>query len=70
MFALHRSRPNLQGVRYEIVLDVIFLLLTANFQSFRLSLSVGLTIPAVIAGVAIALWLTSTTLNSSVVSTS
>ena len=42
---------------------VILLLLTANFQSFRLSLSVVLTIPAVIAGVAIMLWLTGTTLN-------
>jgi multidrug efflux pump subunit AcrB len=42
---------------------VIFVLLTANFQSFRLSLAVVLTIPAVIAGVAIVLWLTRTTLN-------
>jgi len=42
---------------------VIFLLLAANFQSFRLSLAVVLTIPAVIAGVAVALWLTRTTLN-------
>ena len=42
---------------------VIFVLLTANFQSFRLSLAVVLTIPAVIAGVAIMLWLTRTTLN-------
>jgi multidrug efflux pump subunit AcrB len=42
---------------------VIFVLLTANFQSFRLSLAVVLTIPAVIAGVAIMLWFTRTTLN-------
>ena len=42
---------------------VIFLLLAANFQSFRLSLAVILTVPAVIAGVALALWLTRTTLN-------
>jgi len=46
-----------------IAVGVILLLLAANFQSLRLSLAVGLTIPAVIAGVAIALWLTRTTLN-------
>ena len=46
-----------------IAVGVILLLLAANFQSFRLSLTVGLTIPAVIAGVAIVLWLTGTTLN-------
>jgi multidrug efflux pump subunit AcrB len=37
--------------------------LAANFQSFRLSLAVGLTIPAVVAGVVLMLWLTGTTLN-------
>ncbi|MFI5377721.1 MAG: efflux RND transporter permease subunit [Tepidisphaerales bacterium] len=42
---------------------VIFLLLAANFQSMRLSLAVVLTVPAVIAGVAISLRLTATTLN-------
>ena len=42
---------------------VIFLLLTANFQSVRLSLAVVSTVPAVIGGVAVALWLTGTTLN-------
>ena len=41
----------------------ILLLLTANFQSFRLSLAVTLTIPAVVAGVVVMLWLTHTTLN-------
>jgi multidrug efflux pump subunit AcrB len=46
-----------------MAVGVILLLLAANFQSFRLSLTVGLTIPAVIAGVAIVLWLTRTTLN-------
>jgi len=46
-----------------MAIGVILLLLTANFQSFRLSLAVLLTIPAVIAGVAIVLWLTRTTLN-------
>jgi multidrug efflux pump subunit AcrB len=53
------------GLRLGLLMavGVILLLLAANFQSFRLSVSVGLTIPAVIAGVAIALWLTQTTLN-------
>jgi multidrug efflux pump subunit AcrB len=46
-----------------IAVLVIFLLLAANFQSFRLSLAVVLTVPAVIAGVVLALWLTRTTLN-------
>jgi len=41
----------------------IFLLLAGNFQSFRLSLAVTLTIPAVVAGVAVALRVTGTTLN-------
>ena len=41
------------GLRLGLVMSagVILLLLAANFQSFRLSLAVGLTIPAVIAGV-------------------
>ncbi|MGX9431623.1 MULTISPECIES: efflux RND transporter permease subunit [Bradyrhizobium] len=53
------------GLRLGLLMavGVILLLLTGNFQSFRLSLAVGLTIPAVIAGVAIMLWLTRTTLN-------
>jgi multidrug efflux pump subunit AcrB len=42
---------------------VIFLLLAANFQSLRLSLAIILTVPAVVAGVAVTLWLTRTTLN-------
>jgi multidrug efflux pump subunit AcrB len=42
---------------------VVFLLLAANFQSFRLPLAVILTLPAVVAGVAIALLITRTTLN-------
>jgi len=42
---------------------VIFLLLAANFQSLRLSLAIILTVPAVVAGVAVALWVTKTTLN-------
>ncbi len=42
---------------------VIFLLLIANFQSVRLSLVVVSTVPAVLLGVVLALWLTQTTLN-------
>jgi multidrug efflux pump subunit AcrB len=53
------------GLRIGLVtaIAVILLLLSANFQSFRLSLAVALTIPAVIAGAALVLWLTRTTLN-------
>jgi multidrug efflux pump subunit AcrB len=53
------------GLRWGLLIAVavILLLLTANFQSFRLSLAVALTIPAVVSGVAIILWLTRTTLN-------
>ncbi len=42
---------------------VIFLLLAANFQSIRLSLSIILTIPAVLCGVLLTLRFTGTTLN-------
>ncbi len=50
-----------QGLLLAVV--VIFLLLAANFQSVRLAVVVILTVPAVIAGVALTLWLTHTTLN-------
>ncbi|MEO6829831.1 MAG: efflux RND transporter permease subunit, partial [Acidobacteriaceae bacterium] len=50
-----------EGLGAAIV--VIFLLLSANFQSPRLALVVVSTTPAVIAGVTIALLLTGTTLN-------
>jgi len=46
-----------------LAVAVIFLLLAANFQSLRLSFVVVSTVPAVIAGVAVMLWLTRTTLN-------
>jgi multidrug efflux pump subunit AcrB len=46
-----------------VAVVVIFLLLAANFQSFMLSLAVALTVPGVIAGVSVALWMTRTTLN-------
>ncbi|MGH9837649.1 MAG: efflux RND transporter permease subunit [Blastocatellia bacterium] len=55
----------LSGLRLGLLLAiaVIFLLLTANFQSVRLALAIIAMVPAVIAGVALALWLTGTTLN-------
>jgi multidrug efflux pump subunit AcrB len=46
-----------------IAIVVIFLLLAANFQSLRLALVVIAAAPAVIAGVALMLWITGTTLN-------
>jgi multidrug efflux pump subunit AcrB len=58
-------REMMDGLRTGLLLAVvvIFLLLAANFQSVELSLTVVSTVPAVIAGVALALWLTGTTLN-------
>src|SRR5437667_5793380 len=55
----------LDGLRTGLLLAVvvIFLLLAANFQSVKLSLIVISTVPAVVAGVALMLWLTQTTLN-------
>jgi multidrug efflux pump subunit AcrB len=60
--ALHQM---LDGLRIGLVLTVvvIFLLLAATFQSFRLSLAVVSTAPATMAGVVLALWVTRTTLN-------
>ena len=55
----------LDGLRNGLIMAVvvIFLLLTANFQSLKLSFLVVSTTPAVIAGVVLMLWLTGTTLN-------
>ncbi len=55
----------LDGFRNGLIVAVVvvFLLLSANFQSFRLALAVVSTVPAVLAGVALTLWLTRTTLN-------
>src|SRR5690606_21788313 len=55
----------LDGLQSGLALAVvvIFLLLAANFQSIKLSLVVASTMPAVIAGVALALRLTGTTVN-------
>ena len=55
----------LSGLRIGLLLAVllILLLLSANFQSFRLALAIVLTIPAVLSGVLLMLLLTGTTLN-------
>jgi multidrug efflux pump subunit AcrB len=46
-----------------IAVIAIFLMLVANFQSVRLALAVISTVPAVLLGVVMVLWLTGTTLN-------
>jgi multidrug efflux pump subunit AcrB len=46
-----------------VAVAVIFLLLVANFQSVRLGLVIVSTVPAVLFGVVLMLWLTGTTLN-------
>jgi len=51
------------GTGLVIAVVVIFLMLAANFESFRLACVVVSTVPAVLAGVALTLWLTGTTLN-------
>jgi multidrug efflux pump subunit AcrB len=55
----------MSGLRTGLLLavGVILMLLIANFESIGLALAVISTVPAVIAGVAVALWLTGTTLN-------
>lgn len=55
----------LSGLTRGLLLTVvvIFLLLAANFQSFRLSIAVVSTVPAVICGVLFMLLITGTTLN-------
>jgi multidrug efflux pump subunit AcrB len=55
----------LSGLRAGFVLAVaaIFLMLAGYFQSVRLGIAVLSTIPAVVAGVAVALWATATSLN-------
>jgi multidrug efflux pump subunit AcrB len=58
-------RQTLDGLRTGLLLAIlaIFLLLAAYFQSFKVALIVIGTIPAVIAGVALSLFITSSTLN-------
>jgi multidrug efflux pump subunit AcrB len=51
------------GVGLGLAILVIFLLLTANFQSLRLAMITISTVPAVLAGVVLSLWLTQSTLN-------
>jgi multidrug efflux pump subunit AcrB len=55
----------INGLRVGLLLAVlvIFLLLSANFQSIRLALAIVLTIPAVLCGVLLMLRITGTTLN-------
>jgi multidrug efflux pump subunit AcrB len=55
----------ISGLRIGLLLAVlvIFLLLSANFQSMRLALAIVLTIPAVLCGVLLMLRVTGTTLN-------
>src|SRR4029079_12797321 len=48
---------------FAVGVVVIFLLLAANFQSVRLAGVVVSTVPGVLAGVAVMLWATRTTLN-------
>ena len=46
-----------------VAVMVILIMLTGYFQSFRLALSAVASVPAVLAGVVLALWITRTTLN-------
>lgn len=55
--------PRLLAMLCILAVLVIFLLLSANYQSWRLAFVTVSTTPAVIAGVAIALWFTGSTLN-------
>jgi len=59
---MNQTLANL-GVGLLLAILVIFLLLSANFQSLRLGFVVLSTVPAVLSGVAISLWVTGTTLN-------
>ncbi|MHB8900172.1 MAG: efflux RND transporter permease subunit [Thermoguttaceae bacterium] len=58
-----REMQNGLTIGLAMAIVAVFLLLAANFQSVRLSLITVSTIPAVIAGVALMLLLTGTTLN-------
>lgn len=67
--ALHgqaeQMRTTLQSLREGLALSVlvVLLMLAVSFQSLREPLIVIMTIPAVLAGVLLSLWLTGTTLN-------
>jgi multidrug efflux pump subunit AcrB len=60
--ALTETVAGLQ-VGLGLAIAVIFLLLAANFQSFRLAVAIIVTIPSVLVGVLLMLLLTGTTLN-------
>ena len=51
------------GIGLILAIVVIFLLLAANFQSWKLAIVSVSTAPAVVAGVVLMLWVTGTTLN-------
>ena len=53
------------GLSVGVIVSIIavFLLLTANFQSIRLALVAVSSVPAVVAGTLLLLWITGTTLN-------
>ena len=60
LLAFFRPRPELEWAMLllpwiMIAIAAIFLLLTANFQSFRMALAIVLTMPAVVAGALLAL---------------
>ena len=59
---LTETRDSLQSGLVVAIL-VIFLMLAANFQSFKVSLVVLATVPAVILGALVLLVLTGSTLN-------
>lgn len=67
--ALHgqaeQMRTTLESLREGLALSVVvvLLMLAVSFQSLREPLIVIMTVPAVLAGVLVALWLTGTTLN-------
>ncbi len=51
------------GVGLLLAVLAIFLMLSASFQSFQLALAAAATVPAVLAGSSLALWVTGTTVN-------
>jgi multidrug efflux pump subunit AcrB len=58
-------QQTISGLQVGLLLAIgaVFLLLAGNFQSFRLALSIILTVPAVLCGVVLMLRITGTTLN-------
>ena len=58
-----QSTLNSLGLGLLLAIVAILLLLAAYFQSFRIALIAVSAVPAVLAGVSLALWLTNTTLN-------